>query len=155
MIPGPVAAQRAIILSWTECLIFVRFSGDISGVKSSNDASLVLKTSDGKETTRMISFQAILDHFTFWENGECQGWYWGCSKDWTLFDYRLVNDYVISDRILWEDYGGGHSEITSCSPLNTPNVSAKTVVHSGVAAFGVSKWTLYLQITGPKGLPYK
>ena len=154
MIPGPIPALRAIIISWKACEVHARFSGEISGVRASNEASLVLKTSDGKEATKVTSFQPLWDYFHTYDEGMCFGMPFGCSRNWTLNDFNLKNDYIIYEIELFP-WGDGHAEITYRPPMNTPNVSARTVVHSGTKALGFSNWDLHVIFRGPKGLPYK
>ena len=153
MIPGPIPAQRAIIISWKACEVHARISGEIYGLRASNKASLVLKTSDGKEATKVTNFQPLWDYFDTYKEGECWGIF-GCSKDWTLNDFSLKNDYIIYQMEFFPG-GDGHAEITYRPPMNTPNVSARTVVHAGAKAFGWSMWGLHVFFRGPKGLPYK
>ena len=154
MLPGPGRTYAALISSWNECGVIARLSEEITGVRASNEATLVLKRSDGKEARKVTSFQPLLEYAAIYDHGWCEGHFFGCSKDWYLNNFNLINDYFVYDRN-FESVFDGNAKITFASPLNIPNGSARTDVHSGVAAFGNNLWMLHTFIAGPKGLPYK
>ena len=159
MIPGPIPAQRAIIISWKACEVHARFSGEISGMRASNEASLVLKTSDGKEATKVTSFQPLWDYFYIDHSGGCPddlgSAIFGCSEDRTMNNFILKNDYIIYKIEFSSQGDGGHAEITVRPLTDTPNVSARTVIHTGAKAFGFGYWDLHVSFRGPKGLPFR
>ena len=149
---------RAIVDGWGECYAVARLTPEISGVRPSNYATLVLRTAGGKETNKITSFQPILEFNDLYNVGSLS-WVSG-SNDWILNDFQLKNDWFVSSRDFkyWLDGGDAHTEITYASDLTVPNGSAKTGVHAGCNFFGSDgcvTWFLDTCICGPKGLSYK
>lgn len=159
----------AFIMEWTECYVHARLSDEITGVRPSKDAMLVLKKPDGKEIHQPTSFQPLLEFASLFDK-EGIGHFeelgvgillgagpvdLGESKDWTKNDFQLINDWVVKDRVLQTSSDRGHAEIGYASALDVPNGTARTDVHAGRKAYGYVSWTLSTCLVGPKGLPYK
>lgn len=159
----------AFIMEWTECYVHARLSDEITAVRPSKDAMLVLKKPDGKEIRQPTSFQPLLEYASIideegitYDSELVPGLLLGGaavdlgeSKDWTKNNFQLINDWVVKDRVLQVSSHRGHAEITSASALDTPNGSARTDVHAGREAYGYARWTLSTCVVGPKGLPYR
>ena len=143
----------AFIDSWNSCGIRARLANDISGVLASDEAMIVVKTSAGKEVRKGTSFQPTLEFKSnSSEDKSIIGWYWGNTQDWVEFDYYLKNQWYVVNTTCYHCCNG-HCEITKAPPTNVPNGNALTVVHQGVAAFGVASCHVVQLIAGPKGLP--
>jgi len=149
---------RAIINRWDECYVWASLTPEISGLRASNYATLVLRTGGGRETNKVASFQPLLE-FTYLYDWDEFDFTSGGSNDYILNNYQLKNDWFVSSRnfnyFVDGGAGSGHAEITYASDLNVPNGSARTNVHAGCSWLAIVDWGLYTYIFGPKGLAYK
>ncbi len=150
---------RAIINRWDECYVWASLTPEISGLRASNYATLVLRTAGGRETNKVTSFQPLLE-FTYLYDWDEFNFTSGGSNDYILNNYQLKNDWFVSSRnfkyfVDSSTGGSGHAEITYASDLNVPNGSARTNVHAGCSWLAIVDWGLHTYIFGPKGLAYK
>jgi hypothetical protein len=162
----------ANIEAWGECYVGARIMSEISGLRATNYAVLVLKTAGGKETSKTTSFQPTLE-FTSLLNFDSTSQFQqpanaylfpgvpvaviGGSHDWSLNDFQLKNDWFVSGRT-FQSYPSGldaHAEITYASAENSPNDIARTDVHAGWMGCSYVDWELFTYLSGPKGLSYK
>jgi hypothetical protein len=143
----------AHVTGWNSCTIYAELGDDVSGVRANAQASLSIKTTDGKITRALTSFTPALETSEQFNDGSVTGYYFGGSDDWTFWDYGLKNDWYVVGTSL-EHGGDGHAEITSAAATNVPNGSAQTKVHAGVAGLGRSCFTVTQSLAGPRGLPF-
>ncbi len=171
----------ANIEAWDECYVGARLMSEISGVRATNEATLVLRTG-GRETSKRTSFQPTLEciYVYNWGSngvGDIVREYYpqlqadkeavslkpiilpdlGGSADWSVNDFQLRNDWFVISRYFRTPFIGAdaHAEITYPSALNSPNDIARTDVHAGWGVFSQVLWELFEYFAGPKGLAYK
>jgi hypothetical protein len=161
--PGSIFLNRggnnyyAAIEAGSECYVGARLMPELSGVRATNYAPLILKTAEGKETTKTTGFQPLLEFNNLYIDGSLRCW--RGSNNWILNNFQLKNDWFVISRDLQYDYTiNAHAEITYASDLNVLNGSAKTGVHAGCDLFSDADpcilWYLTTCISGPKGLSY-
>lgn len=144
----------AHVTGWNSCTIYAMLGDHVSGVLKNPQAALSVTTKEGKKTRATADFSPAIETREGSEHDYVFGYYWGGSKDWTYWDFRLKNDwYVVSTSL--RHFKDGHAEITSAPARNVPNGSARTRVHAGTAALGLSSFTVTLTLAGPKGLPHR
>ncbi len=149
---GKVFGAR--VNGWNSCVIYAVVGDDVSGVGANAQASVSVRTTEGKLTRGLTGFTPSLETAEQSANDAAVGYYLGRSKDWKYWDYVLKNDWYVVDTKL-EHFHMGHAEITSAPPNNVPNAFARTYVHAGVAGLGASEFTVTQSLAGPKGLQYK
>jgi hypothetical protein len=142
----------AFISEWTACYVHARLSDEISGLRASNEAMLVVNRADGKVLRLPTSFIPLMETMDIYDHGEVG---LGGSEDWKLNDFNLKNDWFVIDRAFHAWAPHGHAEITYASDLNVPNGSARTNIHGGCLFIGEARWSLHTIVRGPKGLPYR
>jgi len=144
----------AHVTGWNSCTIYAELGDDVSGVLANPQASLSIKTTDGKITRGLTSFTPALETSEQTNDGQACSAFFGGQGDWTFWDYGLKNDWYVVGTSL-DHTGDGHAEITSAPSTNVPNGSAQTKVHAGVAGVACSNFTVTLSLAGPRGLPFK
>jgi hypothetical protein len=140
----------AVINSWNSCQVLAQLSANIKGVRPDNQAAVSLKTSTGREVRHFTKFTPLMEEKYYGERDSCAGWFTGRSTTYTYWDRVLKNDWYVKTTWL-HHWGEGHAEITQAPPENMPHFSTFTLVHAGVAAFGICSFCCYQIIAGPKG----
>lgn len=143
----------AIVRAWSDTLIEAILSYNVVGVRKDNQARLKIKTATGPSATAKTTFEPLIEVKMLDIAGFCAGsaFCLGDSKDKTVFNYSLKNDWYVTN-VLFSKNGEGTARITENPPYNVPNGSARTRVHLGTSWCGIICCNLNLYVAGPKGL---
>jgi hypothetical protein len=143
---------RAAIIEWNDCFVCAEFN-NIEGILRDRHAMIALETNSGKKASGTAEFEPTTE-YRLDESGrlELEASLFGFSRDWTLFDYELINNWTVYSTYVQvhQFQDDGHAEITN----HPGGAFAKTVVHGGIKAFHHANVYVFQVVKGPKGLPH-
>jgi hypothetical protein len=143
---------RAAIIEWNDCIVWAEFN-NIEGILSDRQAMIALETNSGKKASRTAEFEPATEYrLDESDRLVLKASLFGFSRDWTLFDYELINNWTVYSTYVQvhQFQDDGHAEITN----HPGGTSAKTVVHGGIQAFHHANVYVFQVVKGPKGLPH-
>ncbi len=163
--------EQATISSWKDCYIRARLSADIPELDKPQ-TQLVLMTSRaglGDKVSRAVTVRPRPQYITLSDNGFCIGVgglfplgstgpeITACDK--VCFDFPLINGYYVYkldfEPMLMSEDADSVVALESSPPLNTPNVSLRTLVKARMSSCNIGGWGLSIVLAGPKGKPYR
>jgi hypothetical protein len=156
---------RAGINGWNSRVVYAQLERSVDGVREGN-STVVLETKSGKKSSGEAPFSPLLDvRYEKAPKLELMGYCCGNSWNWRIFEFKLENDWYVSETrvetfFVRDDFelstsGDGHAEITSGPENYVGNVWATSDVHGGVRFFESMQIYVTLYIAGPKGLPHR
>jgi hypothetical protein len=156
---------RACVNGWNSRVVYAQLERSVEGVREGN-STVVLETKSGKKSSGEATFSPILD--VRYEKApmiELMGFCCGNNGNWRIFEFKLENDWYVSETRVETFFvqdegelttsGDGHAEITSGPENYVGNVWATSDVHGGVRFFESMQIYVTLYIAGPKGLPHR
>lgn len=163
--------EQATISSWKDCYIRARLSADIPELDKPQ-TQLVLMTSRaglGDKVSRAVTVKPRPQYITLSDSGLCIGvagiFPFGSSGgevtacDKVCFDFPLINGYYVTkldfEPMLMSEDADSVVALESSPPLNTPNVSLRTLVKARMSSCNMGGWNLAIVLAGPKGKPYR
>ena len=86
---------RAAIIEWNDCIVWAEFN-NIEGILSDRQAMIALETNSGKKASRTAEFEPATEYrLDESDRLVLEASLFGFSRDWTLFDYELINNWTV------------------------------------------------------------